>query len=112
MDSKLKADWVTALRSGDYIQGRNYLLDTGSEINRYCCLGVLGKILSEKYPDQYKFDDQTYSDFYEIKGSHSSCEILPEHILNGSIQAKLAEVNDSGESFIVIADIIENDKDI
>lgn len=35
--------WVKALRSGKYIQGRQYLTDNGSDgIHRfsYCCLGV------------------------------------------------------------------------
>ena len=38
MDAKIKADWLAALRSGDYEQGRGQLCDAEG---RMCCLGVL-----------------------------------------------------------------------
>ena len=41
MDTKLKAKWVKALRSGKYKQGRGMLLDGKG---RMCCLGVLESI--------------------------------------------------------------------
>lgn len=37
MKAEVKAEWVAALRSGNYKQGRNYLRQ-GDE---FCCLGVL-----------------------------------------------------------------------
>lgn len=37
MDKALKAQWVNALRSGEYRQARERLRQTGA----YCCLGVL-----------------------------------------------------------------------
>lgn len=40
MDAKLKADWVNALRSGEYKQTRETLYDGAG----YCCLGVLCKV--------------------------------------------------------------------
>jgi len=46
MDAKLKADWVKALRSGKYQQGR-YKLKDG---NAFCCLGVGFKICTGKNP--------------------------------------------------------------
>jgi len=62
MDEKIAKDWVAALRSGKYIQGRNALctmangfvhpgatLTDGAEApaprnRRYCCLGVLADL--------------------------------------------------------------------
>lgn len=41
MDAKLKADWVKALRSGEYKQARGTLQD---ETGALCCLGVLCKV--------------------------------------------------------------------
>ena len=42
MDQKLKQDWVEALRSGKYKQGRRALYKPYTEA--YCCLGVLCKV--------------------------------------------------------------------
>ena len=42
MDATLKAQWVAALRSGAYRQGRVSLYTPGDDT--YCCLGVLCKI--------------------------------------------------------------------
>lgn len=41
MDAMLKKKWIAALRSGEYMQGRNYLCLDTSEGRQYCCLGVL-----------------------------------------------------------------------
>lgn len=42
MDPSLKAKWVTALRSGEYAQCRNGLIEGPfGEPTSYCCLGVL-----------------------------------------------------------------------
>lgn len=41
MDTKIKTEWIEALRSGDYRQGKNALLDADGD---YCCLGVLAAI--------------------------------------------------------------------
>jgi hypothetical protein len=40
MDAEIKARWVTALRSGEYQQGR----ETMRQGDRFCCLGVLCEI--------------------------------------------------------------------
>ena len=45
MDRKYKAEWLKALRSGEYQQARGKLYDgTG-----YCCLGVLCKVAGSKF---------------------------------------------------------------
>lgn len=41
MDAKIKSDWLAALRSGKYPQGKTFLLDGDGN---YCCLGVLATI--------------------------------------------------------------------
>ena len=38
MPQEIKTKWIEALRSGEYKQGREWLLDNGGG---YCCLGVL-----------------------------------------------------------------------
>lgn len=42
MNKKIAMEWVSALRSGDYKQGRDKLYDLKTD--SYCCLGVLQKI--------------------------------------------------------------------
>jgi hypothetical protein len=45
MKSNLKDKWVSALRSGDYRQGRGHLKQKDSDKQVcYCCLGVLAEI--------------------------------------------------------------------
>jgi len=45
MDPEKKAKWVAALRSGEYVQGRNLLewRDAGGRVSN-CCLGVLCRL--------------------------------------------------------------------
>ena len=38
MDTKIKAQWLAALRSGEYKQGKRFLHNKDHE---FCCLGVL-----------------------------------------------------------------------
>lgn len=45
MDAAIKQQWVEALRSGKYEQGREALR---TEAGGYCCLGVLCDLLPEK----------------------------------------------------------------
>lgn len=52
MDANLKADWITALRSGKYRQGEGWLESHGS----YCCLGVLLKIKGVEPADFKKLE--------------------------------------------------------
>lgn len=45
MDPAIKQQWITALRSGSYRQGRAVLRElTLSDLPNYCCLGVLLEI--------------------------------------------------------------------
>lgn len=42
MNPERKAEWIAALRSGEYRQGSDYLARTDADGNMtYCCLGVL-----------------------------------------------------------------------
>ena len=41
MNPEVKALWVTALRSGEYEQGRGALIQIDEGKQTYCCLGVL-----------------------------------------------------------------------
>lgn len=65
MDAKLKAQWLDALRSGEYKQGKEMLR---TQDNSYCCLGVLCDVVD---PDGWDLAWFTY-------GDHSSEVALPK----------------------------------
>lgn len=46
-----KENWIKALRSGEYQQGRNRLCTTLNGKSSYCCLGVLAETLNIPYED-------------------------------------------------------------
>lgn len=49
MNPEVKAEWVAALRSGDYEQGKSWLRKAGVDsVQRYCCLGVLCDLSANK----------------------------------------------------------------
>lgn len=56
MDTRIKYEWIEALRSGEYKQGRGTLR---SYDNQYCCLGVLCDIAVK----------HGIADWYSIQGS-------------------------------------------
>src|SRR4051794_25582801 len=47
MDPEAKAQWLTALRSKQYLQGKNVLATKLSSNMYFCCLGVFCEILPE-----------------------------------------------------------------
>jgi hypothetical protein len=84
---ELRDKWVTALRSGEYLQGYAMLHDP--DTNRYCCLGVLVDIGKCNTP---------WTDY-------SWCDT----VLGGSVTTETCiQMNDNGRmSFTKIADWIE-----
>ena len=46
MNQEIKNRWVSALRSGEYKQGKGALCSINNE---YCCLGVLSDLYAKEY---------------------------------------------------------------
>ncbi len=92
----VKARWVAALRSDDYIQTKHRLKKVEEHEVRYCCLGVLAEVC-QAWPEiqskevLLRIKDEEFE--YLIRGEHD--------------QAELSTRNDNGESFEKIADYIE-----
>lgn len=103
--SNLRDQWIEALRSGEYLQGRNQLCNKVDGEKVFCCLGVLADIHPELY-----FSEE-YLSFFGRFGSHDSD--LPDDILNSVgldkiDQEDLIQLNDQlGYSFDEIADHLE-----
>jgi hypothetical protein len=62
MNPEIKAQWIAALRSGDYQQGRATLAkayaEGGKIVTKYCCLGVLCDVLTRNnFPGLRLTDD-------------------------------------------------------
>lgn len=125
--------WTEALRSGDYEQATGTLLKTDSgsgDTIGHCCLGVLCEIaikqgvkVEKSEPRRYvdEIDGETYISFGGVTFDDRD-DLLPESVkqwagmksADGSMEHNelqladtLAELNDSGKSFLSIARIIE-----
>jgi hypothetical protein len=103
MDEDVKNKWVAALRSGEYKQCRGVLKTEKG----HCCLGVLCEVLDHRailHDGRYIYGGEKYilpnsiREEAGMKTSHGSWA--------GNYKC-LAELNDEGEPFGEIADIIE-----
>lgn len=108
LDPEVKEKWLTALRSGEYEQGVGQLCYNG----KFCCLGVLNDVLDLGYPEDYEHLSGSYpyvmvklKEKYGIDlGPYTGDFAL---ILPKGVQGELAFWNDTGRTFEVIADYIE-----
>lgn len=48
MNKKIKAQWIAALKSGEYKQGKNKLR---TKVGSFCCLGVLCNLHAQAHPE-------------------------------------------------------------
>jgi hypothetical protein len=106
MDVNIKQKWLEALRSGKYKQGSKCLRPKEDE---FCCLGVLCDVINNEGWKECAGDE-----LYSYTGPHAyeSNTLIPSDLsyeldLTTQAQTKLAKMNDSGESFEVIAQYIE-----
>ena len=125
VNKEIKDEWVKALRSGEYKQARKSL----RKGNKYCCLGVLCD-LSKK--GKWTSDSKTPRDScgrlvkeykYVPELGTVGYGFLPQDIRAwagmrsnsghwSTEQKSLADMNDRGDSFKVIADVIEKNWEV
>lgn len=103
MNPEIKTKWIEALRSGKYQQTHGVL----RRGDRYCCLGVLCSLNDDG--EWTECSGEVYE--FEIN-SKTNCSILPDPVaseakLSLDAQGKVATLNDSGKSFLEIANYIE-----
>ncbi len=110
MKKAIADQWVKALRSKKYKQGEGALRN---EDNEFCCLGVLCNLHAQAKP---KFAaKQTDPEYYDKCSSFPSPPVQNWAGLksyNGKFwgasgRTSLADLNDEGETFFKIANIIE-----
>ena len=121
-----RKEWIVALRSGNYKQGKAKLRTAD---DYYCCLGVACDVAGD--PGE-KIEQQSYYSYFDPNTKYRVASSLPSHILNyygfsgptgqynrkeyaeGSFgyMSSLSNKNDfDGMDFNEIADIIENNWD-
>lgn len=105
MPPDLKSKWVEALRSGSYIQGTGKLCSNDS----HCCLGVLCEICVPLGVEKFQATPDLVD--YRYKGSIGA-GLPPQYLTNelcldGEEIEQLTTMNDTGKSFIEIANWIE-----
>lgn len=107
MNTEIKNKWVSALRSGNYVQGKGQLrIDTGNVV-KHCCLGVLCDVVNKHHGRSL--------DLNGIYPSSEICELVELDYFNPQVKfgifgklEYLTELNDTRElTFEQIADLIE-----
>ena len=128
MNSKVKKLWLTALRSGKFLQGQSALIGTdyeeGKEVKKYCCLGVLCKLYAkEKRVNVNKLSQRGDGEFPVDKVMHWAglpTGVIENQKVNGEVvkcndvkvkgkNKSLANMNDNDKTFIQIAKVIEKE---
>lgn len=106
MDTELKNNWIQALRSGKYKQGRSFLKQEASNNTYHCCLGVLCELMGL---DQFKVGNEIVFKDYENQEMilKLSLDLVNNIQMGFGDQLVLSYKNDNGKSFNEIADWIE-----
>lgn len=110
MNQRIKSLWVEKLRSGEYEQGRHQLKSG----NKFCCLGVLCNIYLKENGKEWDIEENGWSGFLllppDVRIWAGLPDINPEvscSFVNGPENRKLSSLNDTGASFLQIANWIE-----
>jgi hypothetical protein len=107
MNPEIKEKWICALESGEYKQCQGRLMKHLNAFDGfgYCCLGVLTDLyIKEKGLD---WDKNRYGDFsFEDRDAFLPESVIRISGLSEEEEDVLAQMNDEGASFKVIAQFI------
>jgi hypothetical protein len=112
---ELRKKWVSALRSGEYRQGRGALVDDLDGPLSHCCLGVACDVMGIPLVRQaggclqYVDPDDGIGEWGWLTPSVMRRLGLRTSLGGISGDRTLAKLNDEGKSFSEIADIIESE---
>lgn len=104
LPSDIKEQWITALRSGQYEQGKKSLCENG----KYCCLGVLSKLQGRLTEDGLDGTDPQYRTHTLLSEDNPLyATIYQSRNEGGLVMFTLTLLNDRGVTFTEIADVID-----
>lgn len=103
MKPEIKAQWLAALRSGDYQQGTSLL----HYEDRFCCLGVLCDLYAKDTGNAW--DSEAFGSVCNMYGQDGTLPLQVQEWagLEYSNPMDLAGRNDSGATFEELAELIE-----
>ena len=106
---ELKAQWLAALRSGEYIQCTGQLSREVEGVMQHCCLGVLCRLQGRLEKTGSLEYDGTMDTASSLVLSHDNPVYFLTEVVSREegIPCTLADLNDRGATFAEIADIIE-----
>jgi hypothetical protein len=106
MKPEIKQKWCSALRSGEYQQGRGRLRDRS---NGFCCLGVLSDLYIKEKGETWDLLEE--ENIYTVHGepNYLTSDVAEWAELDHQFYnpANVATKNDEGWTFDRIADFIE-----
>lgn len=123
MKAEIKQRWITALRSGQYKQGSGSLKQEKRDTTYFCCLGVLTDLCVRDGLVAWAGDKTDFSNVVRPiqglldervrtwAGLHLEKDEVVCVLQTKSWKKSLANMNDTGMSFMEIADYIENNID-
>lgn len=119
MKKEIKDRWITALLSGDYLQGTSFLHRNVKGQEFYCCLGVLSDLAFKDGLVARSLSEDTWYYITQTDPSDMSRSGLVDSIIKWSglyekdqghikIIDDLIHLNDVGLSFQTIVEYIQN----
>lgn len=106
---ELKAQWLAALRSGEYIQGTGQLSREVEGVMQHCCLGVLCRLQRRLVKiGSLEYDGTSAPASSLVLSTDNPVYFLTNFIARmDDVPCTLADLNDRGATFAELADIIE-----
>lgn len=107
MNPTIKKQWLDALRSGKYMQGKGRLRAKLNGVDRFCCLGVLCDLLE---PDRWSDNGLVTGTYihHDLNEGYPGPGVQIRAAVTADECQILAAMNDHGKSFEEIAQTIEN----
>lgn len=114
MNPEIKEKWLTALRSGDYAQGKGFLCKVEEDGSKaYCCLGVLTDLYIQEMGFEWErgvsylhFDEEIVMLPLSVRNWSSVSNTGLFYNEEGEM-GELTDVNDTSDNFDKVIQIIE-----
>lgn len=118
MNKEVKAKWIEALNSGEFVQGRKWMKRNVDGQEQFCCLGVLCELYRGENTPEKEMEDlfPMQNERVRLNTATLPCKVaswaglpIPKEYFDsaGYRYGTLADLNDKGYTFAEIAQVIE-----